>query len=96
MSELKGVLNARDTLFGSLNLGVEYYRGEQGLQGDSGVYVGAEQPTNEDVNVWIEPVVDEVDVVATETFVEEAIASKGYMTEEQVRALIAELVGGGV
>lgn len=93
MSELKGILTERETLIGTLSLGADYYKGDRG---DSGVYVGAEQPTNEDINVWIEPVVEDVDVLATEEYVDKTIESKGYMTEEQVRALIAEMVGGGV
>lgn len=93
MSELKGILTERETLIGTLSLGADYFKGETG---ESGVYVGAEQPTNEDVNVWIEPVAEDVDVLATEEYVNETIESKGYMTEEQVRALIAEMVGGGV
>lgn len=52
MSELKGILTERETLIGTLSLGADYYKGETG---DSGVYVGAGQPTNEDINIWIEP-----------------------------------------
>lgn len=93
MSELKGILTERETLIGTLSLGADYFKGETG---ESGVYVGAEQPTNEEINVWIEPVAEGVDILATEDYVNETIESKGYMTEEQVRALIAEMVGGGV
>lgn len=93
MSELKGILTERETLIGTLSLGADYFKGETG---ESGVYVGAEQPTNEDISVWIQPVAEDVDVLATEDYVNKTIESKGYMTEEQVRALIAEMVGGGV
>ena len=93
MSELKGILTERETLIGTLSLGADYYKGDRG---DSGVYVGGDKPTDEEVNVWIEPVAEDVDVLATEEYVDKTIESKGYMTEEQVRALIAEMVGGGV
>ena len=90
MSELKGILVERDVLYGELSLGVEYFKG------DSGVYVGEQPPADEEVNVWVEPVAEEINYLATEEYVNNTIESKGYMTEEQVRALIAEMVGGGV
>lgn len=93
MSELKGILTERETLIGTLSLGADYFKGDRG---DSGVYVGEEKPADEDINVWIEPVAEDVDILATEDYVDKTIESKGYMTEEQVRALIAEMVGGGV
>ena len=53
MSEnLNGILNEQETLIGILSMGVEYYKGERG---ESGVYIGTEEPTDEGVYVWIIP-----------------------------------------
>jgi hypothetical protein len=79
MSELKGILIERETLIGTLSLGADYYKGDRG---DSGVYVGEEKPADEEINVWIEPVAEDVDILATEEYVNETIESKGYMTEK--------------
>lgn len=87
MSELYGTLIEKDVIVGELSLGVEYYKGNTG---DSGVYLGEVPP--EDTNVWIEPVNEDVDVLITE----EELDARGYMTEEQVRALIEEILNGGV
>lgn len=84
MSEFYVAITPRETLIGTLNLGVEYFKG------DSGVYLGDSQPTDDQTNVWIEP-----DAEASGTIVtQEELDSKGYMTEAEVRALIAELMKG--
>ena len=83
MNELQGA-----TLVGTLDLGVEYFRGE------SGVYMGTTAPESENVNVWIEPDYEASGTVVSKEQVDEMIDSKGYMTEEQVRALVAELMKG--
>lgn len=79
-------LIARDVLVGELSLGVEYFKGDVG---DSGVFIGNDMPTN-DANIWIEPTNEQVDVLVTE----EQLVAKGYMTEEQVRTLINEILNG--
>ena len=85
MTELTGTITARDILFGEIGLGVEYY------VGDSGVALSKEAPTNDKVNVWIEPDGDASNQVVTN----EELESRGYMTEAEVRALIEELFNGG-
>lgn len=87
MSELKGILTERETLIGTLSLGADYFKGETG---DSGVYVGETTPTDEEINIWIEPTA-EVDTLITE----ELLESKGYMNEAQVRALVEEILKEG-
>ena len=82
-------LTPREVLLGTLDLGVDYFKG------DSGVYVGDVPPADEQVNVWVEPVAEEINYLATEEYVNKTIEEKGYMTEEQVRALIREIVGEG-
>ena len=63
MIDLYGVLQEQETVNGELGLGVDYYKGEQGEQGIPGkdgkdgsdqVYVGAEEPTDERVKLWID------------------------------------------
>ena len=64
MSEnLNGILNEQETLKGTLSMGVEYYKGERG---ESGVYIGADEPTDEGVYVWIIPQGELDDYVMTE------------------------------
>lgn len=47
--------------------------GERGLTGKSGVYVGTEEPTDPNVNVWINPDGEGTDEIATKEYVDEAI-----------------------
>lgn len=56
-------LEIQDEIIGELGLGVDYYKGEQGEQGIPGkdgkdgsdqVYVGADEPTDERVKLWID------------------------------------------
>ena len=56
-------LEIQDEIIGELGLGVDYYKGEKGEQGIPGkdgkdgsdqVYVGAEEPTDERVKLWID------------------------------------------
>ena len=63
MIDLYGVLQEQETVNGELGLGVDYYKGEQGEQGIPGkdgkdgsdqVYVGADEPTDERVKLWID------------------------------------------
>lgn len=44
-------------------------------QGDSGVYVGTEEPTDKNVNVWINPEGAESTDIATKDYVDEAISN---------------------
>lgn len=63
MIDLYGVLQEQETVNGELGLGVDYYKGEKGEQGIPGkdgkdgsdqVYVGADEPTDERVKLWID------------------------------------------
>lgn len=60
MIDLYGVLQEQETVNGELGLGVDYYKGEPGAQGIPGkdgsdqVYVGADEPTDERVKLWID------------------------------------------
>lgn len=60
MIDLYGVLQEQETINGELGLGVDYYKGETGAQGIPGkdgsdqVYVGADEPTDERVKLWID------------------------------------------
>ena len=53
-------LEIQDEIIGELGLGVDYYKGEPGIPGKDGkdgsdqVYVGAEEPTDERVKLWID------------------------------------------
>ena len=55
-----GKIEETDTLIGNMGLGVDYYKGEKGEQGIPGkdgsdqVYVGADEPTDERVKLWID------------------------------------------
>ena len=58
-----GKIEETDTLIGNMGLGVDYYKGEQGIPGKDGkdgkdgsdqVYVGADEPTDERVKLWID------------------------------------------
>ena len=55
-----GKIEETDTLIGNMGLGVDYYKGEKGLPGKDGkdgsdqVYVGADEPTDERVKLWID------------------------------------------
>lgn len=70
MSELKGILTERETLIGTLSLGADYYKGDRG---ESGVYVGAGQPTDEEVNIWIEPDGEATNGLVSKEELEEAL-----------------------
>lgn len=72
-------------------------RGEQGERGDSGVYIGAEEPDG-DVTVWINPEGDVSVELATKEYVDEAVAGAGgnvdltgYATEEYVNTAILNI-----
>ena len=63
MIDLYGVLQEQETVNGELGLGVDYYKGEQGIPGKDGkdgkdgsdqVYVGADEPTDKRVKLWID------------------------------------------
>ena len=60
MIDLYGVLQEQETVNGELGLGVDYYKGEKGIPGKDGkdgsdqVYVGADEPTDERVKLWID------------------------------------------
>lgn len=43
------------------------------FDGESGVYVGTEEPTDPDVNIWINPNGEGTDEIATKEYVDEAI-----------------------
>ena len=53
-------LEIQDEIIGELGLGVDYYKGEKGIPGKDGkdgsdqVYVGADEPTDERVKLWID------------------------------------------
>ena len=56
-------LEIQDEIIGKMGLGVDYYKGEKGEQGIPGkdgkdgsdqVYVGADEPTDERVKLWID------------------------------------------
>ena len=55
-----GKIEETDTLIGNMGLGVDYYKGEKGIPGKDGkdgsdqVYVGADEPTDERVKLWID------------------------------------------
>ena len=58
-----GKIEETDTLIGNMGLGVDYYKGEPGKDGIPGkdgkdgsdqVYVGADEPTDERVKLWID------------------------------------------
>ena len=46
--------------------------GDKGETGDSGVYIGSEEPTNEDIHVWIDPA-GGTSEYATKEYVDELI-----------------------
>lgn len=60
MNELIAVLEAKDTLDAELVVGKEYYKGNDGVPGKDGkdgsdqVYIGADEPTDERVKLWID------------------------------------------
>ena len=96
MSELKATLTPSNTLIGTLSLGADYYKGETG---DSGVYLGVEEPVEEEKYIWIEPETENKTMLATEEQVAEAkadviaeVESKGYQTKDQVKALIQQIL----
>lgn len=70
MSELKGILTERETLIGTLSLGADYFKGDRG---DSGVYVGGDKPTDEEVNIWIEPDGEATNNLVSKEELEEAL-----------------------
>lgn len=53
-------LEIQDEIIGKMGLGVDYYKGEPGMPGKDGkdgsdqVYVGADEPTDERVKLWID------------------------------------------
>ena len=53
-------LEIQDEIIGKMGLGVDYYKGEPGIPGKDGkdgsdqVYVGADEPTDERVKLWID------------------------------------------
>ena len=51
------------------------FDGSDGVDGTSGVYIGEEAPTDDDVNVWIDPSDDSLESLATKSYVDRAIAN---------------------
>jgi hypothetical protein len=47
--------------------------GDKGEDGDSGVYVGATEPTDKDILVWINPDGEASEALATKEYVDEAV-----------------------
>ncbi len=48
-------------------------RGKDGEPGKSGVYVGIEEPIDENINIWINPDGEANDEIATKEYVDEAL-----------------------
>lgn len=70
--ELDDRLPILDSLIGDVNKIKE--DAENGVfDGESGVYVGTEEPTDPDVNIWINPDGEGTDEIATKEYVDEAI-----------------------
>ena len=70
--EIDDRLPILDSLIGDVNKIKE--DAENGVfDGDSGVYVGTEEPTDPDVNIWINPNGEGTDEIATKEYVDEAI-----------------------
>ncbi|MBR5823816.1 MAG: hypothetical protein IKY67_06705 [Paludibacteraceae bacterium] len=75
--------------------------GPTGPRGESGVYVGAAEPQEEEVLVWVNTEGTEVDELATKEYVNEALKDvevdlTGYYTAEQVDAVVEEAVSNGL
>ena len=49
--------------------------GPQGIDGKSGVYVGAEEPTDPNILIWLNPVGEVSNPIATENYVQEQITN---------------------
>lgn len=70
--EIDDRLPILDSLIGDVNKIKE--DAENGVfDGESGVYVGTEEPTDPDVNIWINPDGEGTDEIATKEYVDEAI-----------------------
>ena len=76
-------------------------KGPQGEPGESGVYVGTEEP-GEGIFVWVNPQGEGSNNLATKEYVDEAIAAIGgggtvdlsnYYTKEETEALIPDTSG---
>lgn len=81
--------------------------GEKGDTGPSGVYYGALEPTDPDVDVWIDPTGTPSDVITeqqartliesygyqTSQQVSSTVESYGYQNEQQVRDIVQEELG---
>jgi hypothetical protein len=70
--ELDDRLPILDSLIGDVNK-IKEDAANGVFDGDSGVYVGTEEPTDPDVNVWINPDGEGTDEIATKEYVDEAI-----------------------
>lgn len=75
-------------------------RGPQGLKGETGVYVGEAEPTDEDALVWINPAGAASESLATKAYVDEQIAGlevnadlSNYYNKEEVDAKIPDTSG---
>ncbi len=60
-----------------LNLGIP--QGKEGARGKSGVYVGSEEPMDEDVGVWIDPDASEDDIYE---YITKELAKRGQLKPE--------------
>ena len=71
--------------------------GEDGAKGEPGVYVGTEEPTDDEMLIWINPEGGASTELATKEYVDEAIKSvpgadlTGYATEQYVTDAIAAI-----
>ena len=87
MSDLKGTLTALEVINGTLSLGVEYFKGDKG---ESGVYVGENEPDSPDFNVWINPT-GEVEDYITRDELNEALKDAGVEIDLTPYAKMADL-----
>lgn len=71
---------------------IELIAGPAGPAGSSGVYVGVDQPTDENVNVWIDPAGEDADLSAYALKTDIPDVSK-YQTADQVEAAISSALG---
>lgn len=69
----------------------------ESLKGVSGIYVGKEAPTDEDINIWIDPSgeADDLSKYATIAYVDEKIGNI-EIALDNIIAQQNELIGGGV
>lgn len=73
------------------NVGPQGAQGIQGPPGPTGVYIGTEEPTDKEMNVWIDidgEASDPIDL--SNYYTKSEIDDKGYQTAKQVDAAITE------